>query len=41
MDQSYKNHRYPIEIVAPAVWLNFRFPLSLRAVKECFWSSHR
>ncbi|ANP90946.1 transposase (plasmid) [Rhizobium leguminosarum] len=29
-----KNHRYPIEIVARAVWLYFRFHLSLRDVEE-------
>ena len=31
---SYKRHRFPPEIVAHAVWLNFRFPLSLRLVEE-------
>ncbi|NGO55438.1 IS6 family transposase [Allomesorhizobium camelthorni] len=31
---TYKNHRYPIEIVARAVWLYFRFSLSLRDVEE-------
>ncbi len=31
---TYKNHRYPIEIVACAVWLYFRFNLSLRDVEE-------
>ncbi|SDA99845.1 transposase, partial [Mesorhizobium qingshengii] len=31
---TYKNHRYPIEIVARAVWLYFRFNLSLRDVEE-------
>lgn len=30
---TYKNHRYPIEIVARAVWLYFRFNLSLRDVE--------
>ncbi|GLR60416.1 hypothetical protein GCM10007919_51450 [Rhizobium indigoferae] len=29
-----KNDRYPIEIVARAVWLCFRFHLSLRDVEE-------
>lgn len=31
---TYKNHRYPIEIEARAVWLYFRFNLSLRDVEE-------
>src|SRR3712207_4432589 len=31
---SYKRHRFPPEIVAHAVWLHFRFPLSLRLVEE-------
>lgn len=31
---TYKNHRYPIEIVARAIWLYFRFNLSLREVEE-------
>jgi putative transposase len=31
---SYKRHRFPPEIIAPAVWLYFRFPLSLRLVEE-------
>jgi putative transposase len=31
---SYKRHRFPPEIIAHAVWLYFRFPLSLRPVEE-------
>lgn len=31
---SYKNHRFPPRIIARAVWLYFRFPLSLRLVEE-------
>jgi putative transposase len=31
---SYKRHRFPSEIIAYAVWLYFRFPLSLRLVEE-------
>jgi putative transposase len=31
---SYKRHRFPLEIIAYAVWLYFRFPLSLRLVEE-------
>jgi hypothetical protein len=27
---SYKRHRFPSQIIAHAVWLYFRFPLSLR-----------
>ncbi len=30
----YKRHRYPTEIIAHAVWLYFRFPLSYRDVEE-------
>ncbi len=30
----YKNHRFPIDIVARAVWLYFRFNVSLREVEE-------
>ena len=31
---SYKRHRYPPQIIAHAVWLYFRFPVSLRLVEE-------
>ena len=31
---SYKRHRFPPEIITHAVWLYFRFPLSLRLVEE-------
>src|SRR5579871_3617546 len=31
---SYKRHRFPAPIIAYAVWLYFRFPLSLRLVEE-------
>ncbi|MGP3683162.1 IS6 family transposase [Streptomyces sp. IBSNAI002] len=31
---SYKNHRYPTEIISHCVWLYFRFPLSFREVEE-------
>ena len=31
---SYKRHRFPPAITAHAVWLYFRFPLSLRLVEE-------
>ncbi|TZG32345.1 IS6 family transposase [Agrobacterium sp. B1(2019)] len=31
---SYKNHHFPPQIIAHAVWLYFRFPLSLRLVEE-------
>jgi len=30
----YRGHRYPAEIIAHAVWLSFRFALSLRDVEE-------
>ena len=31
---SYKRHRFPPAIIAPTVWLYFRFPLSLRLVEQ-------
>ena len=31
---SYKRHRFPAEVIAHAVWLYYRFPLSLRHVEE-------
>lgn len=31
---SYKRQRFPPEIIAHAVWLYFRFPLSLRLIEE-------
>lgn len=31
---SYKNHRFPPQVIAHAVWLYFGFPLSLRQVEE-------
>jgi putative transposase len=31
---SYKRHRFPRAIIAHAVWLYFRFPLSMRLVEE-------
>ena len=34
MPVSYKRHRFPPEIIAHAVWLYFRVPLSLRLVEE-------
>ena len=30
----YAGHRHPPEIISHAVWLSFRFPLSLRMVEE-------
>ena len=33
-DISYSGFRFPKEIIAFAVWLYFRFPLSLRMVEE-------
>lgn len=32
--QLYKRHRFPAEIISHAIWLYFRFPLSLRHVEE-------
>jgi putative transposase len=31
---TYKNHRFPREIIGHAVWLYFRFSLSYRDVEE-------
>ena len=31
---SYAGHRFPPEVISHAVWLYFRFPLSLRMVEE-------
>jgi putative transposase len=31
---SYAGHRFPAEVIGHAVWLYFRFPLSLRMVEE-------
>src|SRR5688500_10983077 len=30
----YAGHRFPAEVIGHAVWLHFRFPLSLRMVEE-------
>jgi putative transposase len=35
---SYKNHRFPAEIISPAVWLSFRFCLSDRDVEELLFA---
>ena len=31
---SYAGHRFPAEVISHAVWLYYRFPLSLRMVEE-------
>ena len=31
---SYKRHHFPPSVIAHAVWLYFRFPVSLRMVEE-------
>ena len=31
---SYAGYRFPAEVIGYAVWLYFRFPLSLRMVEE-------
>lgn len=31
---SFKRHRFPAEVIRHAVWLYFRFALSLRDVEE-------
>ncbi|MCP2223695.1 transposase-like protein [Bradyrhizobium elkanii] len=33
-DPLYRRHRFPPEVISYAVWLYFRFPLSLRMVEE-------
>src|SRR6202041_3285201 len=33
-DRLYRRHRFPPEVISYAVWLYFRFPLSLRMVEE-------
>jgi putative transposase len=33
-DPLYRRHRFPAEVIVHAVWLYFRFPLSLRMVEE-------
>ena len=33
-DPRYVRHRFPAEVISHAVWLYFRFPLSLRMVEE-------
>jgi transposase-like protein len=33
LDPRYAGHRYPAEVICYAVWLYFRFPLSLRMVE--------
>jgi len=30
----YRGHRFPVEVISQAVWLYFRFPLSLRMVAD-------
>jgi len=35
---SYKGYRYPAEIIAHAVWLYHRFPLSYREVEELLFA---
>jgi putative transposase len=30
----YRRHRFPADIITYAVWLDFRFPLSLRHVED-------
>jgi len=37
---SYTGCRFPAEIISHAVWLYFRFPLSLRMVDELLAARH-
>ena len=32
--ESYRRHRFPVEVVEQCVWLYFRFALSYRDVEE-------
>jgi putative transposase len=32
-DRLYRHHSFPAEVITHAVWLYFRFPLSLRMVE--------
>ncbi len=34
MPNLYRRHRFPPDVIAHAVWLYFRFPLSLRMVED-------
>jgi hypothetical protein len=36
----YRRHRFPPEVISRAVWLYFRFPLSLRMVEEMLAAGH-
>ena len=36
-DPRYVGYRFPAEVITIAVWLYFRFPLSLRMVEEMLW----
>ena len=33
-DPLYRRHRFPADVITHAVWLYFRFPLSLRMVED-------
>jgi len=33
-DSLYRRHRFPVEVIAQAVWLYLRCPLSLRMVED-------
>src|SRR4029450_2490297 len=35
---TYKNYRFPVEIISHAVWLYFRFRLSYRDVEELLFA---
>jgi transposase-like protein len=36
----YAGYRFPAEVISHAVWLYFRFPLSLRMVEEMLGAHH-
>jgi len=33
-DPLYRRHRFPADVIAHAMWLYFRFPLSLRMLED-------
>ncbi|TDQ07876.1 DDE superfamily endonuclease [Phyllobacterium brassicacearum] len=37
-DPLYRRHRFPGEVIAHAVWLYYRFPLSLRMVEDLLFA---
>jgi len=40
-DRLYRRHRFPADVIAQAVWLYFRFPLSLRTARAEYEAATR